>query len=144
MRLSTRGLLVTFARLMLLLPCAGCSATFQLASLGSEDETGETTASIRREAAKANDADLAYAKAAAAELLAQNRKGASLPWENPRTGARGTVTPLASTYAQDDGTLCHGFLASHVRAAQESWYEGEACRVGQRWEVRDIRPLQRT
>ncbi len=41
-------------------------------------------------------------------------KDASLPWENPETGARGTVTPLAAAYTQD-GSTCRDFLASYVR-----------------------------
>jgi surface antigen len=77
-------------------------------------------------------------------MLTKGRKDASVPWENPRTGARGTVTPLASAYSQD-GFQCHDFLASYVKGEQESWYQGGACRVhGGRWQVRDIRPLQRT
>jgi surface antigen len=92
----------------------------------------------------ASDADLALAKAAAAELLAQGTKDGSLPWQNPRTGAHGTVTPIASTYTKD-GFTCHDFLASHVQGDTQSWYQGDACRgQGGRWEVRDIRPLQRT
>ena len=35
---------------------------------------------------------------AAAEVLTRGDKDASVPWENPQTGARGTVTPLASNY----------------------------------------------
>jgi len=99
------------------------------------------SATITAEAAA--EGDLAIAKKAAAEVLAHGAKDASLPWENPRTGARGTVTPLASAYSQD-GTVCHDFLASYVRGDRESWYQGGACRYGSKWEVRDIRPLQRT
>jgi surface antigen len=88
------------------------------------------------------EADLAFAKAAAAEALA--RAGdVSVPWENPGTGARGTVTPLASAYTQD-GFTCRDFLASYVRKDSESWLQGEGCRIHQgRWEVRRMKPLQR-
>ena len=44
---------------------------------------------------------------------ARGGKDASAPWENPRTGARGTVTPIASAYTQD-GQTCRDFLASYV------------------------------
>ena len=68
----------------------------------------------------------------------------STPWENPRTGARGTVTPIASAHFQD-GFLCRDFLASYVHEGNESWLEGEACRVQQsRWEVRSLKPWKRT
>ncbi len=66
-----------------------------------------------------------------------------MPWENPHTGARGTVTPLAAAYSQD-GTTCRDFLASYVRNGAESWLQGEACRGRQgRWEVRQMRPWRR-
>ena len=88
------------------------------------------------------DADLAFAKAAAAEALARTGD-VSVPWENPGTGARGTVTPLASAYTQD-GFVCRDFLASYVRKDSESWLQVEGCRIHQgRWEVRRMKPLQR-
>jgi surface antigen len=128
----------------------GCS--YQLGALaGKEKAKPELTASVTPASAPAASAtnkppegDLILAKAAAADMLTKGRKDASVPWENPRTGARGTVTPLASAYSQD-GFQCHDFLASYVKGEQESWYQGGACRVhGGRWQVRDIRPLQRT
>ena len=87
------------------------------------------------------DADLAYAKAAADAL---GRAGdVSVPWEDPGTGARGTVTPLASAYTQD-GFICRDFLASYVRKDTESWLQGEGCRIHLgRWEVRHMKPLER-
>ena len=133
------------------LAAGGCSTSYQLGALFGKDGTKtEQTGSLvpqRVAATNAADAgaqgDLALAKKAAAEVLAAGAKDASLTWENPRTGARGTVTPLASAYPQD-GTVCHDFLASYVRGDRESWYQGGACRYGSKWEVRDIRPLQRT
>ena len=41
-----------------------------------------------------------------------------MPWENPSTGARGTITPLAAAYNQD-GMTCRDFLASYVRNGAE-------------------------
>ena len=40
---------------------------------------------------------------------------------------------------------CRDFLASYVRNGTESWMQGEACRGQQgRWEVRHMKPWQRT
>lgn len=95
-------------------------------------------------AAAPHDGDLAAARAAVSEALARSGRDASLPWENPATGARGTVTPLSNVY-QLDGTTCRDFLASYVRNGSESWLQGEACRSAQgRWEVRHMRPWRRT
>ena len=90
------------------------------------------------------DADLAYARAVAAKLLAKEGETKSAPWENPQSGARGTVSPLASAYTQH-GLTCRDFLASYVRPGEESWLQGEACRADQgKWEVRTLRPWKRT
>ena len=95
-------------------------------------------------AAAPSENDLAYAKAAAAQVLARTEKDASQPWENPGTGARGTVTPIADAYTQD-GFQCRDFLASYIRDGAESWLQGDACRIHQgKWTVRKLRPLKRS
>jgi hypothetical protein len=50
------------------------------------------------------------ARAAVNEMLARGGKDTSMPWENPDTGARGTITPLASAYTQE-GSTCRDFQA---------------------------------
>ena len=123
----------------LALSCGACS--YKLDSMFSRDEKSETGRAAMTAPGSA-EADLAYAKAAAAEALARTGD-VSVPWENPGTGARGTVTPLASAYTQD-GFVCRDFLASYVRKDSESWLQGDGCRIHQgRWEVRHMKPLQR-
>lgn len=133
---------------------SGCSLSYKLDSFTGHDDKPDHTASLRptlatapkpaQTAANPTEHDLAYAKAAAAQVLARSEKGASQPWENPRTGARGTVTPIADAYTQD-GFQCRDFLASYIRDGAESWLQGDACRAqpGQ-WTVRRLRPLQRS
>ena len=91
-----------------------------------------------------SEGDIVVARAAVSEVLGKGGKTTSVPWENPRTGARGTITPLASAYSQD-GLICHDFLASYVRDGSTSWLQGEACRAkpGQ-WEVRKLKPRQKS
>jgi len=90
------------------------------------------------------DGDLAYARAAVSEVLRRDVKYASQPWENPSTGARGTVTPVASAYTQD-GQTCRDFLASYVSGKSQSWLQGEACKQQKgAWEVRSIKPWKRS
>jgi surface antigen len=75
-------------------------------------------------------------------VLGRGDKDVSQTWENPRTGARGTVTPVSTAYSQD-GLVCRDFLASHVQGAAETWLQGEACRLHRgRWEVRSLRRKQ--
>ncbi len=135
------------AAITLALSAGGCS--YQLGSLFEKKEqaSAETTGSVQETQAsapanpQASDRDLAYARAAATEVLRRGGKGASQPWENPETGARGTVTPIAAAYSMD-GFTCQDFLASYVRAgSNEDWMRGEACRIHQgNWEVRSLKP----
>jgi hypothetical protein len=136
--------------LVLGMASGGCSMSYKLDSfLGRGEDKADPTGSVRAtpaappadQAAQADD--LAYAKAAAAEVLTRTDANASQPWENPNTGARGTVTPTANAYTQD-GFTCRDFLASYVRGETESWLQGDACRVHQgKWTVRTLRPLKR-
>jgi 17 kDa outer membrane surface antigen len=130
--------------LALALGLAACS--YQLDSLrGKNGDDIERTGPIAAETSSPPaDSDLAVARAAASEMLGKGGKSTSVPWENPRTGARGTITPLASAYTQD-GATCHDFLASYVRDGSTSWLQGEACRAKPgRWEVRKLKPWQRS
>jgi hypothetical protein len=133
---------------------SGCSLSYKLDAFSGKDEKSDQTASLRptpaaapnpvQTAATPTEHYLAYAKAAAAQVLARTEKDASLPWENPRTGARGTVTPIADAYTQD-GFQCRDFLASYIRDGAESWLQGDACRIQQgQWTVRKLRPLIRS
>jgi len=124
--------------LILIFGSAGCS--YQLESLRSKNgsEVEQTGPIASETASHASQGDLAVARAAVSEMLGKGGKTTSVPWENPRTGARGTVTPLASAYTQN-GVTCHDFLASYVRDGSTSWLQGEACRAKPgRWEVRKL------
>jgi surface antigen len=143
--------------LALALCCAvthsGCALSYRLDSMfGAKDGTrkDEVTGSVSQEPLAAAtgadllEADLVYARAAAAELLSRGGNDASAPWENPSTGARGTVTPIASSYTQDS-QLCRDFLVSYVRSSAQAWLHGEACRAtAGKWEIRSLKPFKRT
>jgi surface antigen len=109
----------------------------------------ETTGSIKKPtdamaaAELPPEADLALTRAAVNEVLSRGQPDASVPWENPATGARGTVTAIASVYTVDK-MQCHDFIASHVHGGKQTWLRGEACREKRgRWEVRALRPWTR-
>jgi surface antigen len=87
------------------------------------------------------ESDLAFTRTAASDVLTKGDKDSSQPWENPETGARGSVTPLAQAYASDDGRTCRDFLASYVKGRSESWLQGAACQAGGgRWEIHTLKP----
>jgi surface antigen len=152
---SRRGLwsgvrrLAPLAAALLALSAGGCSTSYQLGALiGKDEQKADRVASVSSPIVpasfdKVTDGDLLIAKAAAVDLFARDSKDASAPWENPRTGAHGNITPIAAAVAEN-GTVCRNFLASFVRGERETWYQGGACRKDRVWEVRDFRPLQRT
>ncbi|MEA2935188.1 MAG: hypothetical protein QOD74_1834 [Variibacter sp.] len=130
------------------LSAGGCSTTYHLGALfGGKEEperTASTVASVTPAVAHLPlDADLARARAAAEALLVNGVSDSGVPWEDPATGARGTVSPLAAAYTAD-GSSCQNFLASYVLEGRESWYQGGACQNGNRWQVREFKPLHRT
>jgi len=134
------------------LVASGCSISYKLESLfGSDKDTAPanyTASTVKQDAVPEvtglTGADLALAKAAASEAVTRSGKDISIPWENPTTGARGTVTPLSTAYTQN-GITCRDFLASYVHQSSESWLEGEACRMeAGNWEVRNLKPWKRS
>ena len=132
----------TAAALTLALGCGGCSLSGQFDSLfGDKSErTGTITPPPGTKVQLPPDADLAFARAAASAVFSRGEKDTSMPWENPSTGARGTVTPIASAYTSD-GRTCRDFLASFIMGNSQSWLQGEACKQRQGyWEVRTFKP----
>jgi hypothetical protein len=136
------------------LPAGSCS--YKLGSLLKDKESDKPTYTATTPPGARNDppeaaaggmppeGDLAFARAAASEALTRGGKDVSVPWENPRTGARGTVIPLPSASTQD-GVPCRDFLVSYVLEGNELWLQGEACRMHEnRWEVRNLRPWKRS
>jgi surface antigen len=111
----------------------------------------QTTGSIPLHMTSATDipmgmsaTDWPLAQSALREALSRTDDGPSVPWENPASGARGTVTPIASAFTKD-GFPCRNFIASHVKDGVETWSEGTACRIHQgAWEVKSVKPLKKT
>ena len=133
------------------LATGACSISYPLGnSIGKDKEAAATgvparvSTRTRRQPVLPSETDLAIAKAAASDALSRGSSDASVPWENPTTGARGVVTPLATAYTQD-GLTCRDVLASYVHGGTESWLQAEACRIGERyWEVRNWKPWKRS
>jgi surface antigen len=84
--------------------------------------------------------DVAFARNAASDVLTRGDKDSSQPWQNPKTGAHGSVTPLTGAYASQ-GRVCRDFLASYVNGRTESWLQGAACQSGHgRWDIHTLKP----
>jgi surface antigen len=137
------------AAMTLALAGGGCSVSGQLDTVfggDKSDQTGSITPppGTKQVSELPPDADLAFARVAVSEVLSRGAKDASVPWENPRSGARGTVTAIASAYTQD-GQTCRDFLASYVSGSSQAWLQGEACKHHKgAWEVRTLKPWKRS
>jgi len=152
------GVVVTLAA-----GASGCAVSGQFGSMfgGSSGDaggakayaSGDTTGSVASikptpassSAGLPSETDLVFTRLAVVEVLKRGSKEVSAPWENPNSGARGTVTPIASAYDRD-GATCRDFLASYVRRqGAETWLQGEACRAKKgAWEVKSLRPWTRS
>lgn len=130
---------------------SGCS--YKLASLVSTDNsdpqaTGAVASPSTAAAADKSapsprvELDLAYAREAISNVLLHGGKDASVPWQNPQTGAGGNIMPLASSYTEA-GVPCRDFLASYVHGESQDWLQGAACRTTHgTWEVKRLKSLK--
>ena len=129
------------------LAVSGCS--YRLAATAATDDsltTGSAApigqAAETRSQALSAEIDLAYARAAASDIVAHAGKDASVPWQNPKTGAGGNIMPLDTSYGET-GRPCRDFLASYVHGAAQDWLRGAACRTASgSWEVTRLQPLK--
>ena len=128
------------------LGAGGCSMSRSdgaFAKMGDREVTGSLGAA-QASAPMPTETDLAFARNAASDVLTKGDKDSSQPWENPETGARGSVTPLAKAYASE-GRTCRDFLASYVNGRSESWLQGAACQSSQgRWEIHTLKPWRQS
>ncbi len=121
----------------------GCSFSRNDKSAYAKAEDSDLTGSIAMpaRAAAPTETDLAFARNAASDVLSKNDKDSSQHWENPETGARGSVTPIAQSYAAEDGRKCRDFLASYVNGSTESWLQGAGCQSSRgSWEIYTLKP----
>ena len=122
---------------------SGCSVSRTDGGPFAKADDSDLTGSIASQAKEPapTDSDLAFARTAASDVLSKGDRDSSQHWENPETGARGSVTPIAQAYAAEDGRKCRDFLASYVNGRTESWLQGSGCQTGHgRWEIHTLKP----
>jgi hypothetical protein len=123
----------------------GCSLSRTDGAFAKMDDS-EVTGSLGPPAgpAGADRSDLAFARNAASDVLTKGDKDSSQPWENPETGARGSVTPLAAGLSVGrthlpgfSGELCQRPLGK-LAAGRRLQRTGHG-----RWEIHTLKPWKR-
>jgi surface antigen len=120
----------------------GCSLSRSPSAFADMEGDKIITGSISptRATAGPSATDLAFARTAASDVLTKGGKDISQPWENPETGARGSVTPIALSYVSE-GKTCRDFLASYVQGTTETWLQGAACQTARGgWDIHTLKP----
>ncbi|KAA5600360.1 RT0821/Lpp0805 family surface protein [Blastochloris sulfoviridis] len=125
---------------------SGCAAiSIPMGGLFGDDADDTTvTGSVKTPPAltPVPDMDWRAARGALSQAMSRTDAGASVMWDNPLTGARGSITPLSAAVASAAGKTCRTFLLSRVFGDNETWHQGEACLNGKHgWKVQAVRPL---
>jgi surface antigen len=123
---------------------AGCSAVIPLPSLISGDDvTGSIGASPSPLSSSLDAEDWRRARAALGVALDPQGNGAAVGWENPKSGSKGSFTPVG--LAEPTGEkICRSFLAELGGGLPGQSLRGVACRdkMGD-WSVNQVSPAKK-
>ncbi|MFM9152359.1 MAG: RT0821/Lpp0805 family surface protein [Methylocystis sp.] len=83
--------------------------------------------------------DLRRATAALSTALDPQGSGASVKWENPNSGAKGSFTPSGQAFPLE-GKICRAFTGEILTGQEEEKLEGSACREkSDDWALSDVK-----
>lgn len=123
------------------LALGGCSAAIPLPSIiaSRNDVTGSVTPANPISAALDVE-DWRRARGALGLALDPQGNGEPVGWDNPRSGARGSFTPVGPAKAVDD-RICRSFLASVGGSLPARSLQGSACRSKDgEWSIGEVAP----
>ncbi len=130
---------------------SGCSVAIPMSSSSSamwegapEDVTGSITKSPLKISRHLDNEDTRRANAALSTALDPQGSGASVRWDNPQTGARGSFTPVGQAYPLD-GKICRAFLADVSVDDDVEKLQGAACREKTaEWSLIEVKPFKKS
>ena len=83
--------------------------------------------------------DLRRATAALSTALDPQGSGASVKWENPNSGAKGSFTPSGQAFPVE-GKICRAFTGEIYSGQDEEKLDGSACREkSDDWALSDVK-----
>lgn len=128
---------------------AGCSIAIPVSSPSGmwKGAPEDTTASIPKRAPTLSHAldseDARRAGAAMSTALDPQGSGATVNWDNPQSGAKGSFTPVGQAYPLD-GKVCRAFLAEVAARETQDKLQGAACREKSAdWALIDVKPWKK-
>jgi hypothetical protein len=118
----------------------GCSTVFPLPSFIAHDDVTGSIPKAPSPLSKRLDAeDWRRAHAALGVALDPQGNGASVAWDNPQSGLKGTFVPVGDAYPRDD-RICRVFLAE-IGVQNVERVQGTGCRdKSGDWAVSDVKP----
>lgn len=128
------------------LTVGGCATAIPLPSFMGSGVSNDVTGSIRPASPLSDALDVEdWRRAKGAMGLALDPQGNGMPvsWDNPKSGARGSFTPVGDAAPVDD-KICRAFIAELGGSAPARSLQGTACRDSEGdWAVGDIKPWTR-
>lgn len=140
------------AAAVLLAACAlsGCSIAIPMSSSSAmwggapEDTTGSIPKPGLKLSRALDSEDLRRATAAMSTALDPQGSGASVNWDNPQSGAKGSFTPVGQAYPLD-GKICRAFLADVAADETHEKLQGAACREKTaEWALMEVKPFRKS
>lgn len=129
---------------------SGCSIAIPMSDSsamwkGSKDDiTGSIAKPVAKLSRHLDTEDLRRATAAMGTALDPQGSGASVRWDNPQSGAKGSFTPVGQAYPLD-GKICRAFVADISGAAEAvEKLQGVACREKTaEWALTEVKPFKK-
>jgi surface antigen len=87
--------------------------------------------------------DARRAQAALATALDPQGNGATVRWDNPDSGAKGSFGAIGNPFLINHD-ICRMFVATVALKEPDQWLQGSACRImpGD-WRIRDVAPWRK-
>jgi surface antigen len=131
--------------LALALSTGACGVSVPIASLVPDDTTTGSIAAkpVSPLSPDLNPEDWRRARGALAVALDPQGSGASVTWENPDTGRKGSFVPAGQPFVKAD-SICRAFRATLTGPESVSSLQGTACRLSwPDWAIKDVKPQRK-
>ena len=122
---------------------SACSISMPMSSMLPDKDDITGSISVVPFGAMLDEEDRRREKAALSTALDPQGEGATVHWENPKTGRKGSITPVGHAYPED-AKICRAFLGDYHEGTDQRNIQGTACTVtAGEWIVKDSKPFKK-